>query len=169
MEIDLGLKFFADLAEKIEKNSKAMLDYMERTKRPMLIPYSQTGLLNSSGYTILDLGGPPAMYMWVVRMITVSDALLWSNSMGSANAQFGVGPLSPEAVAGTQPMAPNTVRWPFNVLPNVATFSTNHFTLYHGDRLYCQLQSGTANETVQATAIVEQWLVSAMREGADIA
>jgi hypothetical protein len=168
MELDFMLKFFSDLGDKIEKNTRAVLDYNERLKRPALIPYTQTTQLNGSGYGIMDLGGPPAAYMWIVRLVSISDQLAWTNSMGSATCQFGVGNIPPESPAGVEPMAPNTVRWPFATLPNVATFSTNHFTLYHGDRLYCQIQSGTANEYVQATAGIEQWLMSAMRESADI-
>jgi hypothetical protein len=162
-------KLFTDVGHKLNKHTDAVLGYTTRLKRPSLIPITNITQVNSAGYAVIDLGGPPALYMWIVRLITVSDALAWTNSMGTPTVQFGVGNIPPEAGAGIAPMAPNTVRWPFNTLPNAATFSTNHFTLYHGDRLYCQLQGGVANENVQATAVIEQWLVSAMRQDADIA
>ena len=162
MEIDVVLKAFADMGEKVEANTKALYDYNERLRRGIFRTKQSTVALNSSGYGIMNLGGPPALYIWIVRLIVFSDALAWTNTMGAATVQFGIGQITPEAEAGISPMAPNTVRWPFVTCPNAADFGINHFRMTHGEELYCQIQGGNANQTIQATVNVEEWLVSSL-------
>lgn len=160
----LSIKAWVDLAHHVAKTLDSYGQYisdmsasMKRYDQMIMRPVSQSATLSSTGFAIIDLGSPGHGFEWIVRLVVVSDAALWSNSMGSATVQFGKGEASP--VPNT-PMPAPTTRWPFTVVPNTATFGKNEFYIGTGDRLYCQVQNGNAGQLIQATAEVEQWPVS---------
>ena len=158
-----GIQFWIDLANHIkskvdsyETTINSIDRSLKRFHQMNIRPLTQAFTLNSSGFGIADLGQPGFGYEWIVRLISISDAALWSNSMGSATCQWGVG--KAEFIPNL-PMSTPSVRWPFVTLPNCADFGTNHFTVGSSDALYCQIQGGNSGEQCQATAVVEEWPV----------
>ena len=77
-------------------------------------------------------------------------------SMGAAVALFCRGNL----LGVGQVLPPHLVRWPFTICPNVATFGRFDFPVQDTDHLLCQITGGTNGQAIQATAIVEQSLLS---------
>jgi hypothetical protein len=160
MELNLIAGAVADLGMKQDQHHarmRAMIEnfYQQQTEAIML-DLSAVMTLSGTGFGLADLGGPPASYYWVVRMVSVSDAALWATTMTGALTQFGKGNLP---TAPAQQMQPVTVRWAFATGPAIENFGTNHFNLKHGDRLYCQVTAGNAAQNIQATAYVEQWSI----------
>jgi hypothetical protein len=161
----IGASFEAGILDTIHSkvaSVKGTLDrmienYLEQQTEAIMLDPAQAFSLNASGFAIVDLGGPPASYYWVVRGLIVADAQLWGNSMGNATAQWGKGQSS-VLQAGTA-MPPIMIRWVFPSCPNAANFGTNQFNLKHGDRLFGQVVGGNANQNLVAVAMVEQWSV----------
>jgi hypothetical protein len=82
--------------------------------------------------------------------VSISDAAAWSNTMGSAVGGFYLA-----RTGATFTPLPQQIAWPFTVLPNVASFSTNHLRIGYGDHLVLYLTGCTATQVIQATAYVE--------------
>jgi hypothetical protein len=160
IEVDLGafLRLGEEIGHKLDKYDEYLsrIDAAQRSyNRGLIMPVTQTTTLNASGFGLIDLGGPPAGFEWIIRQIQFSDAALWANSMGSAVCQFGVGQIPPSA--GVAMPAPS-VRWAFASGPNFEAFGTNHFTaMSQSEHVYCQVSGGNAAEVVQATIVIEQW------------
>lgn len=168
MELDVIAGVIAATGDKIEKHSgtlqKMIEDFYQQQTEAIMLDLTQTGTVitggSGAGTLIIDLNGPPASYYWVVRGIYLSDSQLWGNTATVTGAQFGKGNIPPNVFQ----MPAATVRRPFTTLPAFDTFGTNHFNLKHGDRLYAQVQGGTAGQVLQATAYVEQWSIFSRTE-----
>ena len=163
MAIKLNLDAFLELGEKIhaklgeyENHLSRISAYLQSYQRGVHNNDTETVTLNASGFGVMDFGQPPVGFFWIIRLITVSDAAAWSNSMGAAAVQFGVG--NPDAAGSSAVLPTPYVRWPFATLPNAATFSTNQFTTTAmSDHVIAQVVGGNAGQVIQATIVYEQW------------
>lgn len=68
------------------KQVQRMQDQYDRlaNNRPGDFQYAQTGTPNASGFLQLDLGAPPAGFMWQVRRIIVGPSVIGSTPTGVA-------------------------------------------------------------------------------------
>lgn len=167
--MELDLSFLAHLGDDLVQGQKAQLgvlgaieDATTQYQKAQFLTLTNEIQLSAAGYGIIDLDGPPAGFRWIIRSVAFSDATSWSASMGTATVQFGKGQIPVGQDIANQPIAPSTVRWPFTVCPNAATFGTNHFQLRHGERIYCQIIGGnTTGQVIQATIEYERWAIIA--------
>jgi len=114
-------------------------------------PITKVATATAGGIAQVSLGGPNLGYYWMVRRVSISDATAWSNTMGTAVGGFYLSHGQGEV---TTPL-PQQIAWPFTVLPNVATFSTNNLRIGYGDHLVLYLTGCTPSQVIQATAYVE--------------
>jgi len=121
---------------------------------PIVIPLVATATVSAAGLAVVNIGSPNDGYFWAVQLIAISDAALWTNSMGTAAGQICIGQAGTDA---TKQLPPHYVRWPFATLPNSATFSRQGLYVSDNDQLMVQITGGTPAEVVQATAVVEIW------------
>lgn len=125
-----------------------------RAVSPRILPITATAQISAAGLAIVNLGTPNDGYFWAVQLVLCSDAGAWSNSMGAALGQVAIGQ---QATDPTRQLPPHYVRWPFGTMPNGASFSRQGLYVSGNDQLFFQITGGTANQVVQATAVVEVW------------
>ena len=143
LDVTLG-----QLARKIDTLMSVGSDPFDTPQFPT--PITKTATATAGGVAQVSLGGPNLGYYWMVRRVSISDAAAWSNTMGSAIGGFYLC----RSGATLVPL-PQQIAWPFAVLPNVATFSTNHLRIGYGDHLVLYLTGCTSGQVIQATAYAE--------------
>ena len=154
LEIDAGLtiggQFAATCAAMGQRHRKQLKAFQAQ---PSYITLSQAGIIPASGALIIDVSlgnGPNLGYQWMVRRAAISDANIFTATMGAAVGQFYVG-LQTELAT----FRPNHVAWPFATLPNVATFGNDEVPVLYGEHLLFLITGGTVGQTVMASATVQ--------------
>jgi len=156
-----GLAVFGQLAAQLGRAAGALEASLNNARvLPAMVPLAETDQV-ASNFALIDLGCPSDGYFWYVRNVIVSDSQDWANSCGTATAQLGVG----AQTGPNNPLLPQQLRWAFSLLPNIATFSTNHFVVQAKEHLLCQIRSGTNNQNIMFGAVVEQRPVSQLSAG----
>jgi hypothetical protein len=126
-------------------------------REPAYAPVKQSGTIDANGNLVLDVGGPELGRRWTVRMIVFSDAGSFWNTMGNAQVTVGTG------IKTGATVTPDSVRWPFSVAPNAATFGADEFTITARDRLLLAVTGGTSAQAVQCTAWIQDFDATTVR------
>ena len=125
--------------------------------QPAYAPVTSSGIIGTDGNLVINLGGPQIGRRWVVRMITISDAGAFWNTMSSAQAVIATG----SSTAGDT-VLPNMVRWPFSSLPNSANFGSDQMWINPRDKLLVAITGGTSTQNVQVTAWLQDFAVESV-------
>lgn len=96
----------------------------------------------ASGIALFDMDGPKTGYAWTVRRISVTDAALVTNSMGSAQGWVFAGQPSPGLAL------PGNLEWQFPQLPNSANFSSDQLVCQYGEHLIVMITGATVGENI---------------------
>jgi hypothetical protein len=131
-------------ADKANKEHRYHLRQLMAKSQPSFLPVTKSGTIPSSGNLILDFDGPMLGRRWVVRMVTISDSLSFWASMGSAEATLCSG-------ISMNTIVPSQVRWPFNSLPNSATFGSDQMWIVPRDHVLLSITGGTSGQNVTST------------------
>jgi hypothetical protein len=113
----------------------------------------------ASGIALFDMDGPKTGYAWTVRRISVSDATLVTNTMGSAQGWVFAGQPSPGLAL------PGNLEWQFPQLPNSANFSSDQLVCQYGEHLIVMVTGGTVGENIICSVAYQLYRQSATAGG----
>jgi hypothetical protein len=145
-----ALESFQDRIEKAYKEHRYHLRQMNKKAQPVYSSITKSGQVKSDGTLILDFDGPMIGRRWVVRMITISDGGSFWNTMDGSEATVCVG-------TNMGSIVPSMVRWPFNSLPNSATFGSDQMWIVPRDHVLLSITGGTSGENITSTIWIQDF------------
>lgn len=145
----------------VEKNKADYKDALAEHRRkirqqaiadnPVYAPLTNSGTVDANGNLVIDLGGPQKGLNWVVRMLSYSDGGSYWNTMATAKTTMCIG------IKTGNTVTPNMVRWPFPSSPNAATFSSGQYIVNPADHLLLSITNGSTGQTIQCTAMIQEY------------
>lgn len=128
------------------------------------VPFTQQVVLSAAGAGLVDLGGPTAGYMWMVRRVSISDSQSARASMGAAIGDF----YTAIAQEVTATVRPQLWSWSFASLPNLATFGDSDFPVQYGEHLTGVIAGGTPGQQVQVSGLLQLYSVASQMPAVDV-
>lgn len=151
-----------DEARRDREANRAMLRQALAARQPAYAPVKANGTIDANGRLVLDLGGPQQGRRWAVRMVTFSDAGSFWATMGTANVAVAIGQKTGNIIT------PDSVRWPFTVTPNSASFGSDEVWVTPSDNVLLAVTSGTVGQNVQCTAWIQDFDPAHVRTTAEV-
>lgn len=124
---------------------------------PVAVPVQNSVTLSSTGYGIIDLGGPQQGRKWDIRLLKASDAVNVTSSAGTATTTCNW--YTGQPPVGTTPPNPASWTWTFATLPAISNFTSNSITVTPNDHLYAVISSGSASHAIVASALIQDYAV----------